>query len=137
MSRESRLPILMMFLCVQMMLIAATTGHRSGGYSLSIDHEVMLNKFKPCDAKWMPRGYAVLHEEKYICDGDKDEDRGVVYHSQDEAWTGYGWGMPAKTFSTKEEAKKYIEDSLAYWLRPKAKWWKFWKEFDGPEIVKP
>jgi hypothetical protein len=129
MSRPSRLPILMLILMSQVMLISSMNQHGAG--SVSIDHDNMLEHFKPCQAHWIPRGYVNLQEEKYWCDSDtEDVDRGVVYFSGDEKeWVSYAWGLPSKKFPTKEAAKNYIETGMAYWLRPKAKWWQFGKEF--------
>jgi hypothetical protein len=127
-EKRTILPFLMLILLIQMMVLSS-----SGRYGVSSEssiHSVMLEKFKPCIAKWKSVPLSSINEERYLCAGENTGNRGTVYEFPDGQWTAYAWGIEPKEFENQEAAKRYIETKMAYWLRPKAAWWKFWKEFD-------
>jgi len=110
-------------------LILSVSSH--GGNPESAQHSIMLERFPSCQARWEAEPNSSIEEENYRCEGESlSLDRGTIYHSYyARRWTAYAWGIDEKDFATREEAKKYVETQIAFWLRPKAPWWKFWREF--------
>jgi hypothetical protein len=128
MRRQSLLPFLVLVMVMQVMVLSTTHSH---GSSISIDHTNMLEKFKSCPAVWIAGTFFyITHEQLYRCKGET-ENRGTVYQDLENRWTAYAYGIPEQDFDSETEAKSFIEAKIAYWLRPKAAWWKPWKEFEG------
>ena len=133
MSRSSR--ILLPVLCLQMSLMIMATNHAGSVGSESVKHEVLLEHYKNCKPQWKPVKQPILKgHEILVCPPTEQSGangvEGEMYLEASEGyWTAYAFGVPGKDFLSQEQARAYVDSQLAYWLRPKAEWWKFWKEF--------
>lgn len=135
MSRRS--DILLPLILLQMSLMVITTSHHSGVGGEDIKHSVMLAHYAGCNVRWQDASVSYQEWEDLVCSSSKPdgsiESAGTAYEDSEKHWTAYAFGVDGKTFRTREEAKGYVDTQLRYWLRPKAEWWKFWKEFKERE----
>ena len=117
-------PLLLAVAAMQMMMLSHA---HYGVFSEGTSHDIILEKFHSCKAHWAAGKFENLHDQVFICDDNGE--RGDVYLDPSGRWYAYGWCLDSGEFATELEAKYSIEKQVAYWDRPKAPWWKPWKEF--------